>query len=111
MQSLGREGGVALARDVAAVGGVGEDAAHGVLAEWTVARGACAGGVEPLSDCEVRLLAGGVALEGLADERCALGVGDCELGERVAHVAPRQRAGQVTLARLLFESAAHPEGE
>ncbi|HXP28243.1 MAG TPA: hypothetical protein VN804_00685 [Solirubrobacteraceae bacterium] len=111
VQSLDRATAVALAADVAAVGGVAEHFANAVFAERTIARRARAGRVQPARDRHVRFLAADVALEGFEHERSALRVGDRQLAARVAHVAERELADEVTLARLLLQAAAHPEGE
>lgn len=76
--------------DVAAVGGVDEHLAHGVLAEGAVFRGARAAGVQPFGERAIGLLTGRVTLEQLADQFCSFGVGYGETGVSIADVAPRE---------------------
>ncbi|HEX7290955.1 MAG TPA: hypothetical protein VF250_07495 [Conexibacter sp.] len=102
---------VAQAADVAAVGGVEEHLAHRVRAEASAAGGLHALGVEPLGDGAVRLLAGRVALVHREHERCALRVGQDVSGRGVAHVAPGDRADEVSLPCFLGEPGAGPERE
>ncbi len=111
MQS--RDGAVAAAPagDVPGVGGVAEHLADGVLAELAVAVAAGALGVQPGGERAIGFLSGGVALEQLAHERCALGIVDGELGGGVAVVSPREHSDEVSLSRLLVQPAAGPEGE
>ena len=99
------------AADVAAVGGVDEHLADGVLAEGAVFGGAGATGVEPLGERAVGLVSGRVALEEPADEVGPLGVGDSEAGFAVADVAPRERADEVSLPCLLAQAGTRPERE
>ena len=97
--------------DVAAVGGVDEHLADGVLAEGAVLRGARAAGVEPFGERAIGFVPGRVALEELADELCSFGVGDGEPGVAVADVAPGERADEMALASLLAQAGARPERE
>ncbi|HXE44502.1 MAG TPA: hypothetical protein VN635_04830 [Conexibacter sp.] len=102
---------VAQAGDVAAIGGVYEHLAHGVLGERAALRRARALGIEPRSDRAVGLLPGGVALEHAAHERRALELRHGLTGVRVVDVAPRELADEMALARLLGEAGAGPERE
>jgi len=102
---------IAQAGDVAAVGGVDEHLAHGVLAERATACGAGALGVEPSCDRAIGLVASGVALEHAEHERRTVRVRHRLACVRVTHVAPRELAHEMSLARLLGQAGACPEGE
>ena len=97
--------------DVAAVGGVDEHLADGVLAEGAVLGGSRTAGVEPLCKRAVGLVAGRVALEQFANQLGPFQVGNGEAGVAVAHVAPGERADEVALPRLLAQPGPCPERE
>lgn len=111
MQAADRAVLAAESADVAAVGGVHEHLADGVLAERAVLGGADAADVEPLGERAVGLLPGRVALEQLADELGPLRIGDGESRVALADVAPGKRADEMPLPRLLAQSGAGPERE
>jgi hypothetical protein len=111
VQPLDGTGLVAQPADVAGICGVAEHLPHGVLGELAVAGGACAFRVQPVGEAAVRLVAGGIALEHLPHQRRALRIGDGELAGGVAHVPPWEAADEVSLACLLAQPAAGPEGQ
>lgn len=66
---------------------------------------------QPRGEGAVGFLAGGVTLEQGEDERRTFGVRDGELGVGVTDVAPGQAPDEVSLACLLLQAAAGPEGQ
>lgn len=102
---------VAQAGDIAAVRGVDEHLAHGVLRERAAPRGARALRVEPGGDAAVGLLPRRIAFVHAEHERCQLWVGHRFAAVRVAHVSPREAADEVALPRLLRQSGSGPERE